>query len=71
MYISTWNESTERAPYISVPYIKEASERVSGLLKPYNIKLGNKSKNTLKSKLCHSYDKIPDQDMNEIMYQIK
>ena len=65
------NESTEKARYISVPYIREASERVSRLLKPYNIKLGNKPTNTIKSKLCHPKDKILDQDKNEIIYEIK
>ena len=69
--VNNCNESTEKALYISVPYIREAKERVSRLLKLYNIKLGNKLTNTLKSKLSHPKDKIPDQDRNEIIYQIK
>ena len=46
-WVDNRDESTEKVRYISVPYIKEASERVNRLLKPYNIKLGNKPTNTL------------------------
>ena len=69
--VNNRNESTEKARYISVPYIREASERVNRLLKLYNIKLGNKPTNILKLKLCHPNDNILDQYKNEIIYQIK
>ena len=50
--------TNEPIRYIPAPYIKATSERVNKILRPYNLRLGSKPTNTLKSKLCILNDKI-------------
>ena len=56
--------------YISTPYIKGASERTAKLLREYGIRLSNKSRNTIGSKLSKLKDKIPKNKKTRIVYQI-
>ena len=56
--------------YISTPYIKGASEQVGRLLKDHNIRLSNKSTNTLRKNLCRLKDKIETEDKTHIVYCI-
>ena len=50
-------DPSTRKNYLSTPYIKGASEKVEKLLKPFNLKLSNKSSNTLRTQLCKLKDK--------------
>jgi hypothetical protein len=65
----------ERTPeteghFISVPYIKGVSERCSRILRPYGIKLANKSSNTLRSVLSKVKDKQPTMENTGVVYQV-
>ena len=62
--------TNEPIRYIPAPYIKATTERVNKILRPYNIRLGSKPTNTLKSKLCILKDKINDEDKTNCVYQI-
>jgi len=57
--------------YISTPYIKGASEKTGRLLKQFGIKLSNKSRNTLGSKLSKLKDNIPSTSRTNLVYRIK
>lgn len=56
--------------YISTPYIRGASEHTGKLLKEFNIRLSNKSRNTLRSKLSKLKDSIPIQNRTNVVYKI-
>ena len=52
-------DPTPNIKYVSAPYIRGASERMGSLLKAYNVRLSNKSSNTLKKHLCKLKDQRP------------
>ena len=56
--------------FVSAPYIKGVSEKVSRLLQPYNIKLASRSNNTLRKKLCNLKDKLPKTSIRNAVYKI-
>ena len=64
------NVSDQEIKYISAPYIKGASERISRLLEPFHIKLALKPSNTIRSKLSRLKDILEDKDKNLIVYKI-
>ena len=53
-----------------MPYIKGASEKVSRILKPFNILVGTKSSNNLRSTLSHVKDRVDNFDKNSVVYKI-
>ena len=59
-----------RKKYISTPYIKGTSERVSRLMKPYNIQLSNKPTNTIRSQLCKLKDRRNVTEKTNVVYEI-
>ena len=63
-------QSTEDKKYIKMPYIKGASEKVSRILKPFNILIGTKSTNNLRSTLSHVKDRVDDLNKNSVIYKI-
>ena len=56
--------------YVSAPYIKGASEKMTRILKPHKIILANKTTTTLKSKLQSLKDPVPLNETTNIIYQI-
>ena len=68
---SAVDRSKKQLKYVSAPYIKGASERVSRILKPYDIELAHKPTNTIKSNICHMKDKRENQDKAGIVYQLE
>ena len=55
---------------IIAPYIKGTTERVTRLLKNYNVKLFNKNQNSLRSKLCKMKDKKSNFDKKDVIYKV-
>jgi hypothetical protein len=68
---STNNTERTSFKYVSVPYIRGASERVCKILRPHGIKLGHKPAHTLRSKLCSVKDRREQMDRNGVVYKIK
>ena len=68
--MNLWILTYEPIRYVPAPYIKATTERVNKILRPYNVRLGSKPTNTLKSKLCILKDKINDEDKTNCVYQI-
>lgn len=64
------NEPPIDLKYISTPYIKGVSEKVGKLLNDYNIKLSNKSSNTLRKHLCKLKDKRDKIKTSQVVYQL-
>ena len=64
-------ENNENFKYVSVPYIKGASEKVDKILQRYGYKLGHQLTNTLESKLSKLKDMRPESDKSSIIYKIK
>ena len=56
--------------FVSAPYIKGASERISRVLKPFDIKLAHKPRNTLRKQLCHIKDKVVPLDVSGCVYKV-
>ena len=56
--------------YFSAPYVKGASERLNRIFKKYDIQFGFKSRNTIKSHLCHLKDKHSNEDSCGVVYQV-
>ena len=54
--------------YISAPYIRGASERMSRVLKRFDINLAHKPTRTLKNELCHLKDKRIVNDRSGVVY---
>ena len=65
------NTTTENYRYISIPYIRRASERIGEILHEHGINLGHKQANTLRSELCRVKDKREPMDRNGLIYSIK
>ena len=63
--------NNENFKYVSVPYIKGASERVDKILQRYGYKLGHHLTHTLESKLSKLKDMRPDSDKCGVIYKIK
>ena len=63
-----WIHQLEKKNYLSTPYIKGASEKVEKLLKPFNLKLSNKSSNTLRTQLCKLKDKKKIKESSNVVY---
>jgi len=63
-------QASQQFRYISAPYIKGASEKIGKLFKQYNIKLSNKSSNTLRRQLCKLKDKCDLLQNSEVIYQV-
>jgi hypothetical protein len=61
-------ENDRRKQYVAVPYVKGCSERIQRILKPFNIHVCHKSKNTLRAKLCHLKDRRPVIQRNKAVY---
>ena len=64
------NPQENNFKYISAPYIKGTSERINRILKIFDIRLGHKPTNTLRSKLCNLKDKRRSQDAYDAIYKI-
>ena len=62
--------TNEPLRHVPAPYIKEITESVYKILRPYNERLGSKPTNTLKSKLCILKDKVNEEDKTNCVYQI-
>ena len=61
-------DPSNRKNYLSTLYIKGASEKVEKLLKPFNLKLSNKSSNTLRTQLCKLKDKKKKEESSNVVY---
>ena len=68
---SSITEKQENIRYVKAPYIRGASERISRMLKPFDVKLAMKPSNSLSSKLQNVKDKIPDIEKSSVVYKIK
>lgn len=64
------NDAGERKKYLSIPYIKGLSERISKVLAPHDIIVAHKSQPTLKQLLCHLKDKLPPGSRKGAIYKI-
>ena len=65
------NPNTETLRYISVPYIRGASERMGKILHAHGIKIGHKPAHTLRSELRIIKNKRELMDKNGVIYSIK
>ena len=56
---------------ITAPYIKGTTERVTRLLKDFNVKIFNRNQNSLRKQLCNLKDKKSNMDKKNVIYQVK
>lgn len=63
--------SVPNITFVSTPYIKGASEKIGKLLRRFDIKLSNKSTNTLRRHLCHLKDRKNKLSSSQVIYQVK
>ena len=56
--------------YASAPYLVKTSEKVSKLLKPFNIRLAHKPSAPLRNHLCNFKDKRPISKSSGVIYKI-
>ena len=55
---------------ITAPYIKGTTERVTRLLKDFNVKVFNRNQNSLRKQLCNIKDKKSNMDKKNVIYQL-
>ena len=56
--------------YVSTPYIRGTSERVSKILRKYDIVLSNKPSNTLFNQFNNLKDPLPNNNKTNVVYQL-
>ena len=56
--------------YVSTPYIRGTSERISKILRKYDIVLSNKPSNTLFNKFNNLKDPFPNNYETNVVYQL-
>ena len=64
------SENRENKKYVSLPYVKGLSEKISRTLSKHNIIVAHKSNRTIKDILCHPKDKITEEEKKGIIYKV-
>ena len=67
----TYTHSTGQNPeYIPLPYVQGLSEKLSGILKPFNIKIAPRNENDFSHFFKSSTDQINKLDTADVVYNI-
>ena len=68
---TTHSNSTGQTPkYVPLPYVQGLSEKLSGILKPFNIKIASRNTNGLSHFFKSTKDPIPKLDTANVVYNI-
>ena len=63
-------EQSLRAIYTAAPYIRYVSERVSSILKKYDLHLSHKPSNKLRNQLCNFKDRREPSNEADVVYKL-
>ena len=70
-HIHTYTHSTAQNPkYMRLPYVQGLSEKLSGILKPFNIKIAPRNENDFSHFFKSSKDQINKLDTADVIYNI-
>ena len=64
------NVQKERRPTVSIPYIKNTSEKIARAYRKYGIDVVHKPSATIKNRLCHLKDKVHKMEKPGPLYKI-
>lgn len=69
-YIDAETDNNHMPIYVSLPYIKSVTPKISAIFKNHNIKVGNKQHLTVRSIFSKIKDKTPTNKLANIVYEI-